>query len=45
MWLMEESSAWAVREQRPDDLRRPLSLGMLTIEPTFPEAMLCGAVG
>lgn len=32
-------------EQRPDDLRWPLSLGMLTIEPTFPEAMLCGAVG
>ena len=46
MWLMEkDSSARVVRERRPDDLRWPLSLGMLTVEPAFSEALLCGTMG
>ena len=46
MWLMEkDNSARAVWEWRPNDLQRPLLLGMLTVEPTFSEASLCGAVG
>lgn len=46
MWLTEkDNSARAVWEWRPDDLQRPLLLGMLTFEPAFSEASLCDAVG